>query len=49
MSAFIPSRGWTDVEGTYPFVVMSARRAHFRVEDLLALARHLPQREDREV
>lgn len=30
--------GWTDVEGVDPFVVISAGRAHFRVEDLLALA-----------
>jgi len=30
--------GWTDVEGVDPFVVMSAGRAHFRVEDLLAFA-----------
>ncbi|HKA11922.1 MAG TPA: DUF5372 family protein, partial [Candidatus Dormibacteraeota bacterium] len=29
---------WTDVEGVDPFVVISAGRAHFRVEDLLALA-----------
>ena len=29
---------WTDVEGDDPFVVMSAGGAHFRVEDLLALA-----------
>ena len=30
--------GWTDIEGVDPFVVISAGRAHFRVEDLLALA-----------
>ena len=30
--------GWTDIEGVDPFLVVSAGRAHFRVEDLLALA-----------
>lgn len=30
--------GWTDVEGVDPFLVISAGRAHFRVEDLLTLA-----------
>lgn len=29
---------WTDVEGPDPFLVVSAGRACFRVEDLLALA-----------
>ena len=29
---------WTDVEGPDPFLVVSAGRASFRVEDLLALA-----------
>jgi hypothetical protein len=28
---------WTDVEGPDPFLVVSAGRACFRVEDLLAL------------
>ena len=40
----LPAR-WTDVEGTDPFVVISAGRAHFRVEDLLALARLLRSEE----
>jgi len=40
--------GWTDIEGVDPFVAMSAGRAHFRVEDLLALARLLGGREGRE-
>lgn len=30
--------GWTDVEGADPFVALSAGRALFRVEDLLALS-----------
>ena len=30
--------GWTDVEGPDPFLVIAAGRAHFRSEDLLALA-----------
>jgi len=29
---------WTDVEGPDPFLVVSAGRSCFRVEDLLALA-----------
>jgi hypothetical protein len=29
---------WTDVEGTEPFVVLSAGRSLFRVEDLLILS-----------
>ncbi len=28
---------WTDVEGPDPFLVVSAGRSSFRVEDLLAL------------
>lgn len=32
---------WTDVEGVDPVVVIGAGRAHFRVADLLALARLL--------
>ena len=34
---------WTDVAGADPFVVLSAGRSHFRVEDLLQLARLLGQ------
>jgi hypothetical protein len=33
--------GWTDLEQQDPFVVVSAGRALFRVEDLLGLARLL--------
>ena len=29
---------WTDVEGPDPFLVIAAGRAHFRAEDLRALA-----------
>jgi hypothetical protein len=41
--------GWTDVEGMDPFVVVSAGRAHFRVEDLLALADLVRRLKDKEV
>ena len=37
---------WTDVEGVDPFVILSEGRAHFRVEDLLALVRELSQARD---
>jgi len=30
--------GWTDVEGTDPFLILAAGRTYFRVENLLALA-----------
>ncbi len=35
--------GWTDVEGPDPFLVLSAGRACFRVEDLVALTRLLEE------
>ena len=38
---------WTDVEGADPVVALAAGRAHFRVADLLALARVLCELEDR--
>jgi hypothetical protein len=31
--------GWTDAVGPDPFVVVSAGRSHFRVEDLVRLVR----------
>ena len=40
--------GWTDVEGPDPFLVVAAGRAHFRVEDLLALAALLEKLDGRE-
>jgi hypothetical protein len=40
--------GWTDVQGIDPFVVVAAGRAHFRVEDLLALAGLIRQLEGKE-
>jgi hypothetical protein len=33
--------GWTDVEGIDPAIALGSGRAHFRVDDLLALARLL--------
>jgi Family of unknown function (DUF5372) len=38
---------WTDVEGLDPVVVMGADRTHFKLADLLALARLLAQVERR--
>ena len=35
--------GWTDVEGPDPFLVLSAGRACFRVEDLVVLTRLLEE------
>lgn len=40
---------WTDVEGPDPFLVIAAGRAHFRVQDLLALAHLLQKLEGEEV
>ena len=40
--------GWTDIEGVDPFLLISAGRAHFRVEDLIALVRLLQELETRE-
>jgi len=37
--------GWTDIEGPDPFLVLAAGRTAFRVEDLVALARLLRDRE----
>ena len=39
---------WTDIEGVDPFLVVSAGRAHFRVEDLLALAGFVRRLEGKE-
>jgi hypothetical protein len=36
---------WTDVEGVDPVVALGAGSAHFRVADLLALARVLDELE----
>ena len=37
--------GWTDVEGVDPSVALADGRAHFRVDDLLALSRLLRGRD----
>ena len=39
---------WTDVEGEDPWLVVAAGRAHFRVDDLLTLARLVGDRAARE-
>jgi len=35
--------GWTDVEGSDPFLELAAGRSSFRVEDLLALGQLLAE------
>jgi hypothetical protein len=37
---------WTDTEGIDPVVALGAARAHFRVADLLVLARVLDELEE---
>ncbi|MCZ7664922.1 MAG: hypothetical protein FIA93_10300 [Deltaproteobacteria bacterium] len=44
----LPAR-WTDVEGVDPFLAISAGRAHFRVEDLVALVSLVQELKSREV
>jgi hypothetical protein len=42
-----PAR-WTDVVGEDPFLIVAAGRAHFRVDDLLAMVRLLRDGERQE-
>ncbi|MCZ7663135.1 MAG: Y4bD/Y4pK family protein [Thermoleophilia bacterium] len=40
---------WTDMEGVDPFLALSAGRAHFRVEELVALVSLVQELKSREV